>query len=79
MFEVCAPNYPEELKAARRQLERENLRLTMLENQAANSNPDEFDHWCDLIDATKTEIERRSREVFLADLKWKSNRNQGEV
>ena len=73
MFYVCTPNYPEELKEARRQLERVNLRLTMLENQAANSNPEDFDHWCDLIDATKAEIERRSREVFIADLNWKSS------
>ena len=79
MFESYAPNYPEELKAARRQLDRLHLRVKMYENKAINDEPKMFEYWCDLIDATKAEIERRARDVFIADLNWKSSCIQGDV
>lgn len=73
MFESYAPNYPEELKAARRQLDHLHLRVKMYENKAINDEPKNFEYWCQLIDATKAEIERQAREVFIADLDWKSS------
>ena len=64
-------NYPEELKAARRQLDHLHLRVRMYENKAINDEPKMFEHWCDLIDRTNAEIERQARHLLIADLTWK--------